>query len=95
MTTIDGVAASPPPPGTLDAPADAFAILRDALAAAKYDEPTVSARLGVPSLYDVKRLADGRKTLASTPEDANAVLVRLFIDSETLPAAIVERLRAS
>jgi len=95
MTTIDGVAASPPPPGTLDAPADAFAILRDALAAAKYDEPTVSARLGVLSLYDVKRLADGRKTLASTPEDANAVLVRLFIDSETLPTAIVERLLGS
>lgn len=92
MTTIDGAAASHPPPGTLDAPADAFAMLRDALAAAKFDEPTVSARLGVPSLYDVKRLADGRTTLASPPEDANAVLVRLFIDSETMPTAVVERL---
>jgi len=95
MTTIDGVVASPPPPRTLDAPADAFALLRDALVAAKFDEPTVSARLGVASLYDVKRLADGRTTLASPPEDANAVLVRLFIDSEMLPTALVERLLGS
>jgi SAM-dependent methyltransferase len=75
-----------------DAPTEAFAVLRDVLTSAKFDERTVSARLGVPSLYDVKRLADGRTTLASTPEDANGVLVRLFIDSETLPASLVERL---
>ena len=92
MTTVAGLAASPPPPGALDAPPDAFAVLRDALAAAKFDESTVSARLGVPSLYDVKRLVDRRTTLASAPEDANAVLVRLFIDSEMLPTSLVERL---
>jgi len=92
MTTTAGLVAAPPPPGALDAPSAAFAVLREALAAAKFDEPTVSARLGVPSLYDVKRLADGRTTLASTPEDANAALVRLFIDSEALPTPLVERL---
>lgn len=92
MTTAAGFAVAPPPPGTLDAPAEAFALLREALAAAKFDEPTVSARLGVPSLYDVKRLVDGRTTLGSVPEDSNAALVRLFIDSETMPTARVERL---
>ena len=92
MTSVAGLVAAPPPPGPPDAPPEAFALLREALAAAKFDEPTISARLGVASLYDVKRLADGRTTLASTPEDANAVLVRLFIDSETLPTRLVERL---
>ena len=92
MTTVAVLTSAPPPPGAADPPTEAFAVLRDALAAAKFDEQTVSARLGVPSLCNVKRLADGRTTLASTPEDANAVLVRLFIDSETLPASLVERL---
>jgi len=95
MTIVAGLAAAPPPPGAPDVPPTAFAVLRDALTAARFDEPTVSARLGVPSLYDVKRLADGRTTLASTPEDANATLVRLFIDSETLPTSLVERLLGS
>jgi len=67
MTIVAGLAAAPPPPGAPDVPPTAFAVLRDALTAARFDEPTVSARLGVPSLYDVKRLADGRTTLASTP----------------------------
>ena len=92
MTTLAGAAAAPPPPGTLDAPTDAFAVLRDALAAAQFDEPTVSARLGVRWLYNVKRIADGRTTLASMPEDANAVFVRLLIDGETLATTLVERL---
>ena len=81
-----------PPPGVLDAPAEAFAVLREGLAAARFDEPTVAARLGVPSLYDVKRIADGRTMFTATPEDANAVLVRLLIDGETLPTSLVERL---
>src|SRR5689334_11760834 len=92
MTTIAGVAVAPPPPGALDAPAEAFKLLRDALVAARFDEPTVAARLGLSSLCDPTRLADGRTTLASTPDDANAALVRLFIDSEPLPAERVERL---
>src|SRR4029079_12549997 len=92
MNPLAGPTAAPLPPGVPDAPTEAFAVLRDVLTSAKFDERTVSARLGVPSLYDVKRLADGRTTLASTPEDANGVLVRLFIDSETLPPSLVERL---
>jgi SAM-dependent methyltransferase len=91
MTTFAGPA-TPPPPGALDAPTEAFAVVRDALAAAQFDEPTVSARLGERWLYNVKRIADGRTTLTSTPEDANAVFVRLLIDGETLPTSLVERL---
>jgi len=87
--------ATVPPPGVSDAPAEAFAVLRKGLAAARFDEPTIAARLGVPSLYDVKRIADGRKTLTGTPEDANAVLVRLLIDGEPVPTSLVERLLGS
>src|SRR5262245_3836408 len=87
--------ATVPPPGVSDAPAAAFAVLREGLAAARFDEPTIAARLGVPSLYDVKRITDGRTTLTGTPEDANAVLVRLMIDSEPLPTSLVERLLGS
>ncbi len=91
MSTFVGPAATPPP-GSVDAPPEAFAVLRDGLARARFDEPTVAARLGVPSLYNVKRIADGRTALAATPEDANAALVRLLIDGETLRASLAERL---
>jgi methylase of polypeptide subunit release factors len=69
-----------------------FARLRDTLRAVRFDEPTVATRLGVQSLYNVKRIADGRTTLTGVPEDANAALVRLLIDGETVPASLVERL---
>jgi SAM-dependent methyltransferase len=69
-----------------------FEVVRRTLTAARYDEPTVAARLGVPSLSNVKRLTDGRTTLAEMPEDTNAALVRLLIDGESLPAALADRL---
>jgi methylase of polypeptide subunit release factors len=69
-----------------------FATLRELLASARYDEPTVAARLGVRSLYNVKRVTDGREALAGTPDDANAALVRLLIDGERLAASLAERL---
>jgi len=84
-----------PVPCVPDAPAQTFAIVRDAFVRARYDEPTVAARIGFPSLYDVKRIADGRTTLTGEPEDANAAIVRLFIDGEPLPAALTERLLGS
>jgi SAM-dependent methyltransferase len=84
-----------PVPCVPDAPPQTFAVLREALARVGYDEPTVAARLGVPSLYDIRRIADGRTTLSGVPEDANAALVRLFIDGETMPAALAERLLGS
>jgi SAM-dependent methyltransferase len=87
--------AAPSPPGVLDAPAEAFAALREGFAAARFDEPTVAGRLGLPSLYDVKRIVDGRTTLTEAPADANAVLVRLLIDGESLPTPVVERLLGS
>ena len=100
MTTVAAHDPAPAAPGTPvpcvpDAPAEMFAILRDALVRARYDEPTVAARLGVPSLYDVQRITDGRTSLTGEPGDANAALVRLFIDGETMPAALVERLLGS
>lgn len=69
-----------------------FARLRDTLCAVRFDESTVATRLGVQSLYNVKRITDGRTTLTGTPEDANAALVRLLIDGEPLPASLAERL---
>jgi len=84
MNPLAGPTAAPLPPGVPDAPTEAFAVLRDVLTSAKFDERTVSARLGVPSLYDVKRLADGRTTLASTPEDANGVLVDGVMNADKL-----------
>ena len=74
------------------APPESFAALRDALVAAQFDEASVAARLDVQSLYNVKRIVDGRTTLAGPVEDANAALIRLMIDGEALPAALVERL---
>ena len=73
-------------PCDLDAPRETFARLRDALTAARYDEPTISRAMDAPLLYEIKRLADGRTTLTDAPTDAKTALVRLFIDSETLPA---------
>ena len=89
-TVANVVGASPPSP--LNAPPGAFAAVRDLFARARFDEPTVAGRLGVPSLYNVKRITDGRTTLTGEPEDANAVLVRLLIDGEALPASLTERL---
>jgi SAM-dependent methyltransferase len=91
LTTVNitGVASRP---GLSLGPHDAFAAVRALLASARFDEPTVAARLGVPSLYNVKRLTDGRTTLAGVPEDANAALVRLLIDGETLRLSLAEQL---
>ena len=79
------------PPLRLDSP-DAFAAAREILASARFDEPTVAARLGVRSLYNVKRIADGREELTGVPDDANAALIRLLIDGERLSVAVAERL---
>lgn len=87
-TSIRGVA---PPPVRLGS-REAFAAAREILVAARFDEPTVAARLGVPSLYNVNRIVDGRTTLTGVPEDANAALVRLLIDGEALSASLAERL---
>ena len=100
MTPVAAHDPAPPAPVTPvpcvpDASTETFAVLREALTRARYDEPTVAARLEVPSLYDVKRITDGRTTLTGDPEDANAALVRLFIDGETMPTALVERLLGS
>ena len=71
---------------------EAFAGVRALLVAASFDEPTVAARLGGKTLVGVPRLFDGRKTLGGAVEDANAALVRLFVDGEVLPADLLRRL---
>ncbi len=63
-----------------------FAAARAVLRQARFDEPTVARRLGGSSLVGVPRLIDGRKSLDGPVGDANAALVRLFIDGEPLPA---------
>ena len=79
-------------PDFLRGSAASFSEVRRLFAAARFDEQTVAARLEVQSLYNVKRITDGRTTLAGEPEDANTVLVRLLIDGETLPVSLIERL---
>ena len=82
---------APPVPLRTDSP-EQFATLRELLTTARFDEPTLAARLGVRSLYNVKRITDGREALSGTPDDANAALVRLLIDGERLSASLAARL---
>ena len=73
-------------------PGAAFDTLRLAMQHAGYDEETVARRLGGFTLAGVPRLREGRTTLAGTVDDANSAFIRLFIDGESLPAALVQGL---
>ncbi|MGZ8376717.1 MAG: methyltransferase [Gemmatirosa sp.] len=73
-----------------DAPLEAFAAVRTLFERARFDEPTVARRLEGPNLYGFPRLAEGRRTLAGPVEDANAALVRLFLDGDPLDAGVLE-----
>ncbi|MBV9879085.1 MAG: methyltransferase [Gemmatirosa sp.] len=73
-------------------PADEFAAARALLTLARYDEPTVARRLGGTTLFGFPRLSDGRKTVGGAVEDANAALIRLLLDGETLPATLLREL---
>jgi hypothetical protein len=73
-----------------DAPSEAFAAVRALFERARFDEPTVARRMNGPNLYGFPRLAEGRRTLAGPVEDANAALIRLFVDCEALEARTVE-----
>ena len=70
-----------------DAPAEALAAVRALLMQASYDEATVARRLGAQRLFSFPRLRHGRTTLAGPIVDANAALVRVFMDDESLPIA--------
>ena len=63
MSAVADSLASPPQRSSSGS-ATAFDDVRRLFVAAGFDEPTSRARLGIPSLYNVKRIADGRKTLA-------------------------------
>lgn len=69
--------------------AEQFAAAREVLVRAQFNERTVAHRLGGPSLTGVPRLIDGRKTLDGPVQDANAALIRLYIDGEPLTDAVV------
>jgi SAM-dependent methyltransferase len=75
-------------PLVLGAP-EQFNAVRDILVGAGFVEATVAVRLGGTSLVGVPRLVDGRTTLAGPVEDANAALIRLFVDGDSLPAHAV------
>ena len=92
--TTDNAASAPRAPNLpihLE-PHAAFAVVRQALIDAHFDETTVAVRLGGTTLSGVPRLREGRRTLSGAVEDANAALIRLFIDGERLPVALVRRL---
>lgn len=87
----------------LRVPADdaAFAAARQALAAARYTEPAICERTGIPSIYEFRRLHEGRPR--GQLGDALDALLRLFLDTEPveeddlrrlLPAATLEALAA-
>ena len=76
------------PPLRLE-PEGAFVHLRTRLLELAYDESTVAQRLGGRTLVGVPRIADGRKTLDGDVEDAQAALIRLFIDGEAIPVALL------
>lgn len=79
----------------LDGPSPAFDVVRDLFIRAEYDEATVARRLGLTTLYGVPRIVEGRTTLTGPIEDANALLVRLFLDGDCCPIALAERLLGS
>jgi methylase of polypeptide subunit release factors len=71
---------------------ETFAAARECLERAQFDERTVMSRIGIETMFDLSRLCDGRKTLAGAVEDANAALIRLLLDGETVNAARAEAL---
>jgi methylase of polypeptide subunit release factors len=84
-------------PGTDDFPVrlgspESFAAVRRLFEAADFHETSVARRLGGTQLFGFPRLCDGRKQLAGPPSDANAVLIRLLLDGEPLPAATARAL---
>ena len=73
-------------------PRQAFVTLRALFTDARYDEPTVAARLGARTMIGAPLMADGRTTMRGAVEDANAALIRLLIDGEPLPTALLQEL---
>jgi methylase of polypeptide subunit release factors len=78
-----------------------FAALRDLLSRAQYGSAQICGRLGLETIYDFRTLREGRP--AAEPSDALDVLVRLFMDAESvgrgvlhglLPAADIKTLEA-
>ncbi|GLC25007.1 PqqD family peptide modification chaperone [Roseisolibacter agri] len=95
-TAAPPTAAALTPPAALpiqpEAPAAAFDAARALFARVGFDEPTIARRMGGPNLFGFPRLAERRATMAGPVEDAGAALVRLLLDSEPLPRALVESL---
>ena len=74
------------------APTAPFATVRVALQRAGYTPEQLAERIGMPDLQHFRARQDGRETGTGT-DDALGVLIRLFLDEEPLPEALVrERL---
>ena len=57
-----------------------FARLRDFLLRARYTGPEICARLGIGAIHDFRSVAEGRPLVAEL-DDAQALLLRLFLDA--------------
>ena len=68
---------------------DQFAIVREAIAAAGYNEAEIVRQCELPSIYRFTTRRDGRTSAIGT-DSAFGVLMRLFLDSEPLPWAVVQ-----
>ena len=73
-------------------PPEAFETLRALFTATHYDDATVARRLGGQTMIGAPRMGDGRSSMRGAVEDANAALIRLFIDGEPLPTALLQEL---
>src|SRR4051812_36978869 len=87
-TPVGGIAASPVP---VRVDADACAIVRALLTQARFDEESVSARLGGNTMFAHGRLLEGRTTLSGPVGDVQAALIRLLVDSETMAVTDARR----
>lgn len=68
----------------------AFTAARAALIDARYTEPAICERTGIPSIYEFRRLHEGRTR--SELGDALDVLLRLFLDTEAVGGEALRRL---
>ncbi len=68
---------------------DQFATVREAIAAAGYNEAEIVRQCELPSIYRFTTRRDGRLSAIDT-DSAFGVLMRLFLDSEQLPWTVVQ-----
>jgi SAM-dependent methyltransferase len=78
-------------PSALASSTEQLSALRRLFAAADYTEPALCRRTGIETIYDFLPIRLGRTT-GITLNDALDVLIRMFLDEQSLERAAVERL---